>query len=498
MARTPLEHQVTGIDFLKSNTGCILADTMGLGKSYQATQAAHDLTGGGVVICPATLKVNWAREILEVDDDAHVVILDGSNVYEYHQGDGTQWLIVNYDILERADIQKKVLWLQGTTLILDEAHYIKSKTAKRTKAVLKLVDSFKHVFELTGTPVMNRPEELFSLLAALKHPLADNWYSYVYRYCAAHKVEFSRIEKDDHGRIVFDERGNPKRRKYSFLNTSGASNLDELAEKLKPIYLRRTKEVLGDKLPAKVITNVEVDIADEWRKKYHSTWDDYLEYLRNAPEGTQGTSISNAQMAQHIIELGKLKQVASLAKIDRVVADVANVVEQGEKVIVFTQYSETIKRVVAELKAKKIKTVKIDGSDNLQSRQKAVDAIQEGDAMVLVGNIKAAGTGLNLFAASQVRFIDMEWTPALHDQAEDRAHRYGQKRQVNVYYYIAKDTVDEDIVELLEKKSQIIKAILEGETSSTKDITKDAIKRIIEKQALYTGTAAWPYLLQHL
>lgn len=488
MAKKPLEHQIEGIDFLKKARKAILADVPGLGKTLQSVAAAYQKTKGGVVLCPASLKVNWAREILEVDDDAHVVILDGGSVYEYHQGEGSQWLIVNYDILDREDIKKKVRWLNGRTMILDEAHYIKSRTTKRTKAALELVADAPYVFLLTGTPVMNRPEELYTLLRAIDHPLGQKWFNYVKRYCGARKVEFYRTVKDERGRVMYDRYNQPVKRKYSFLDTSGATNLDELNRKLENVYLRRTKEVLGDKLPAKIISNIEVTLNKEWQKAYQSTWHDYLEYLRNAPEGVDKPSIINAQLAQHIIELNKLKQVASLGKVERVVEDVLNVVEQGEKVLVFTQYTETLKTLVTQLRTKKVKVVKIDGSDSLQNRQKAVDAIQDGDATVLVGNIKAAGIGLNLYAASQVRFIDMEWTPALHDQAEDRAHRYGQERQVNVYYYIAKDTVDEDIVDLLAKKNQIIQAILEGEATNTKDITKQAIKRIISKQRLYTTT----------
>ncbi len=483
--RTPLDHQVEGIEFLKTHQRAILGDEPGLGKSYQSAQSAYDLTNGGVVICPASIKVNWAREILAVDDDAHIVILDGSKLHEYHQGEGSQWLIVNYDILDRNDIKKKVRWLNGRAMILDEAHYIKNKTNKRTKAALELVEDSEYVFLLTGTPVTNRPEELFTLLQAIKHPVAltDNaWFRYVHRYCAAEKVVFYRTEKDENGRIIFDQYGKPKKRKYQFLDTSGASNLDELRQLMAPYYLRRKKEILGDKLPAKIIENIEIDLTKEWREEYSTVWDDYLEYLRSDLDGVDVRKIRNAQMAQHIIELGKLKQVASKAKIPRVVEDVANIVEQGEKVLVFTQFTETLEQTVKELRKKKIKVVKIDGSDNTQARQKAMDAIQEGDAMVLVGNIKAAGTGINLYAASQVRFIDMEWTPALHDQAESRAHRYGQQKQVNVYYYVGKDTVDEDIIELLDKKAQIIQAILEGGEIDERDITKDAIKRIVEKQ----------------
>lgn len=499
-ASVPLfPHQQEGVAFLVEHQKAILADEMGLGKTRQAILAALQITKGGIVLCPASLKTNWAREILLVDPDANIAIADAAATYHYNTGDGysSNWYIANYDIADRERIGSEIGAFMPTTLILDEAHYIKSSSTNRTKAALRYADMASAVFLLTGTPILNRPMELYTLLEAIDHPLAftkdgkPNWYGYARRYCAAYQREFWRIVKDKSGKVVIDpSTGRPMRRKFSFLDTSGASHLDELAEKLSTAYLRRTKEILGDKLPAKIIDNVPIEIAPEYRKAYESAWDDYMTYLQNAPEGSEKKDLGNIDLARHIIEINKLKQVASRGKVPHVVEAAAEIIENGEKVIIFTQYKETLANIVAELKARKIRGVKLSGDDNAQARQTAVDYFQHKDEIkAFVANIKAGGVGLTLTAASTVLFADMEWTPALHSQAEDRAHRIGQNRLVNVHYYVAKETVDEDIVDLLGKKQQVITKVLAGEAGTTRDITKDAVKRIMERaRAVHSPT----------
>lgn len=473
-------HQLEGAAFLAEKQKAILADEMGLGKTRQAIVAANKLSKGGVVFCPASLKTNWAREILLVDPDANVAIADAAATYHYNTGDGysSNWYVANYDIIDRERVEAEILAHMPTTLIMDEAHYIKNSTAIRSKAALKYAKVAVNVFLLTGTPIMNRPMELYALLKAIDHPLTQSksgWYSFARRYCGGFMREFWRVVRDP-------KTGQMVRRKIQFLDTSGATHLDELAVKLAPVYLRRTKDILGDSLPAKIIDNTIVEIAPEYRKQYEGAWDTYMEYLMNHPEGEKEKNLVNVELARHIIEINKLKQVASRGKVPHVVEAAAEVVEQGEKVIIFTQYRETLVQIVAELRARKIRGVKLSGDDNPQARQTAVDFFQNDDSIkVFVANIKAGGIGLTLTAASTVLFADMEWTPALHSQAEDRAHRIGQSRLVNVHYFIAKDTVDEDIVELLEKKQQVITHVLAGKAGSTRDITKDAIKRIAER-----------------
>lgn len=464
-------HQVTGVEFLRKAKKAILADAMGLGKTRQAIVAADQELGDKVVVCPASLKENWAREIRQAGVEDTIEIIDGANRYTYYESESPYtWVIVNYDVLDRYAEDLAAC----SVGIYDEAHYIKNSSTKRTKAALKLAKGLEVLYLLTGTPVLNRPEELFTLLKAIEHPLGRSWYSYVLRYCNGHKREFRRKVLLPNGRYEY--------KLVQFLDTGGASNLDELAVKIAPAYLRRTKDELGDKLPAKIVDTIKVELPDEYKAKYATAWQTYMDYLENDPDGVDMRKLVNAQMTRHLIELGKLKQIASQGKIDRVVADVVDIVEQGEKVLIFTQYTETVRLLKEKLQAKKIKSVSLTGADDMNQRQKAVDEIQNGATQVFIGNIQAAGVGLTLTAANTVLFTDMAWTPALNQQAEDRAHRIGQHKQVNVHYYLAKDTVDQDIAELLGVKQEIIDKILSGQAGSSRDITADLVRKIVEKQ----------------
>jgi len=480
-----LDFQVDGATFLADIKKGILGDEMGVGKTRQAIAAALKTGSSMIVFCPAAgdLKNKWGREILNFDEEANIEIIDGTKCRVFNEGMGTRWLIVNYDVIGREANRERILGYMPGILIMDEAHYIKNSKSKRTKEALKYAQVALAVYLLTGTPVLNRPMELFTLLQAIEHPLTMKkyaWYVYARRYCGGRNVEFYRT--------VVDPATNRRiKRKFKFLETKGATNLEELKKHIEPHYLRRTKAVLGDKLPEKIITNVEIEIPKEYQKQYESAWGEYITKLILS-EDTENEDIINAQLAQHIIELNKIKQIVSLGKVDAIVKDVLNMVEQDEKVIVFTQYRETLDTIKEKLEGKKIGVVKIDGRDKANEREKAVHNFQEDEeTKVLVGNIKAAGIGIDLTAASTVLFADMEWTPAVHQQAEDRAHRYGQKRLVNVYYYVGKDTVDEEILDMLDRKNQIISRILEGEdTGGKEDITKQTIKRIINKKVINT------------
>lgn len=476
--KEPFKHQIEGRNFLVEKRKAILADQMGLGKSFTSIMAAEDLGITNLVLCPASLKTNWAREILSVNEQANITILSGSKEEPYSQGFSSKWLIVNYDIVYKKENYEKIKNGGFETVILDEAHYIKNHGSKRTKATLTLVAGIRNRFLLTGTPIMNRPEELYTLLKAIDHPLGASWYSYVLRYCGAYWRRTRKMKMNPH---------TGQMEEIKFLDTSGATNLQELQTKLQPAYLRRTKEILGESLPAKIITNVLVDLSKEDRKKYEIAWDEYMNYLENNPiifsdmtEEERQQKMENIIQARHLVELQKLKQVASHAKLERIVEDVQNIVEQGEKIIIFTQYTETLRNLRGELRKAGILAVTLSGEDDQNARQCSIDQFQRNqNVKVFIGNIKAAGVGITLTAASTVIFADLEWTPALHEQAMDRAHRIGQGRQVNVYYYIAKDTIEEHIMKVLGIKNEIINKILEGKKER---ITSQSVMTMLLKE----------------
>lgn len=455
------EHQKEGVKFLESRSGVILADEMGLGKTMQAIVASK---GDTLIVCPTTLKTNWAREIEMALGKQSIKIYSGSKIEEYSRGVRNFW-IINYDVL--AKHLDALLALYPETLILDEAHYIKNNASARSKATLKLCDAISRVYLLTGTPVANRPIEYYNLLKAIKHPIARDYYGFAKRYCGAFRQELKG------GR--------------SFLNVSGASNLIELHEKTKDCMLRRTKDKVTN-LPPKIRAIVPVEMTADFKKQYATAWQDYLKCFNQTVTADQfktlkeyDEKVENTLMARHMIELQKLKQITSLAKIDRLEEDIKNILEQENKVIIFTQYKETMRQIRVRLIKNRIASVSIDGETPQSRRQEAVDIFQTNEKVkVFLGNIKACGVGITLTKASIVVFADLDWTVTSHDQAEDRAHRIGQAGTVNVYYYVIKGTVEDKIIELLTKKRETIAQIIEGKTNrvTNTSVASDLLKSL--------------------
>jgi len=496
------EHQKQGVSFLKERKRAILADDMGLGKTRQAIVAAYeDGAKNVIVICPASLKINWQREILMVLPQANIFVVESGPEKLIPQAEWSrQWIVVNYDMLPKYLSQIKGFIAEGKidTAIVDESHYIKGKATIRTKNTLAILDSLPRVYCLTGTPILNRPAELFNQLAAIKHPLGRARGAYMIRYCGAKTKTMVHDLKTNNRFFVMPNKAFPFRmnkdryRVYTWTDETGATNLDELRESVKGFVLRRTKdEVLN--LPGKIISIQVCEFTKEWRRAYDTAWDDYIAQITSNPE--PGKDIDNILGAQQLVELVKLKQVCSQAKIEQIVEDTKNAVAQGQKVIIFSQFTRTIHSIADGLQAakkgsryndatEKVQCVTLTGADSQEARQKAVDAFQEKeDVKVMVANIKAGGVGLNLTAASIVIFADMEWSPEIHAQAEDRAHRIGQTGTVNVYYYVMAESIEEDIVEILQEKKEIIQQITQGgarkkQTSMVQEFQKRLAERL--------------------
>lgn len=458
------EHQKTGIEFLKKTGKAILADSMGLGKTRQAIVAAKETTGGAIVICPASLKINWQREINLIYPTDQVVIVQGSKTPNLN---ADNWIIINYDILKKQPWLYQELHRLGT-LILDEAHYIKGKSM-RAKATIDLSLIAKQVYCLTGTPIMNRPIELFNLLVAIKHHLGRERGAYAKRYCGAFKRSFFH---------------KGLKRMLYFTDESGATNLDELRKSIDAVFLRRKKEDVLD-LPERLISIEEVKMSPEAKKEYKEAWVSYLEFLKEAALTEQ--QMDNILMARHLVEIQKLKQICSQAKVEAMGRDIENAVDAEEKVIVFSQYTDTINMLAAEMMGKGISYETLTGQDDMETRQAAIDKFQKDpETKVFIANIKAGGVGISLTAASIVMFADMDWSPEVHNQAIDRAHRIGQKKMVNAYFYICPETIEDDIIQILNDKKGVLDKVVEGGVDKIKMQSTQAefLKRIAKKTAV--------------
>ena len=420
-------HQSEGIAFLLSRKRAILADDMGVGKTRQAIASleAGMLEGRILVVCPASLKLNWKREILMVDPHASIEVIG----VDRDGGDDARWIIVNYDLLgKHAERLHDVDW---GGVILDEAHFIKN-ASKRTSHCLRLlgvqadarapVIGPEYVFLLTGTPMTNRPKDLFNLFRCVGHPSGRSFLSFARRFCDAYRNDFGWV-------------------------TTGASNLDELNLLLKEISIRRLKnEVL--ELPPKVRTWVPVDIA-------HS------KSALNAIEGFlgwySGTDPSQPNDTEFLARLTKVRTSLHKAKQKAVEERIKDVLAVGEKVVVFTCFTDGIERHKKKLGDL---AVTITGADSPEKRMNAVDRFQSDPVVrVAVCNIIAGGVGITLTAGTHVIFQDLDWVPANHNQAEDRCYRMGQENSVTVEYFFAEGTLDAYIGELLERKMDLISAV---------------------------------------
>ena len=424
--RPPLQHQKEAIEKLAGSRRFILADDMGLGKTTCTIIAALE-TGAKkiLIICPASLKINWQREI-ENYSDRPVFISEGKKF-----STESDFVIVNYDILKNFhDTKEKDNSLLNQSnfdlVILDEAHMISNPQAQRTKIINHFVKNIKRVWLLTGTPMTSRPMNYYNLLNIIESPVAQNWMAYAIRYCQGYQFMAGR-------RKVW--------------NVTGASNLEELRDRTSKQILRRLKEDVLD-LPDKIISPVYLRLKS---KEYEELMGEYYDWFDKNPDEASSLTVQFSKLM-------KVRKVISNEKTKQTIEIVENIIEQGKKVIVFTNFTDSLQTIYKHFEKQ---AVYLDGSCSKPHRQKAVDEFQDNEKIkVFVGNIKAAGVGLTLTSAEVVIMNDLSFVPAEHSQAEDRAYRYGQKNNVLVYYPLYENTIEGAIYDILNRKKQIIRTVM--------------------------------------
>ncbi|MFM1881711.1 MAG: hypothetical protein RJA05_120 [Planctomycetota bacterium] len=432
-------HQVEGLAFLLGRRRAILADDMGLGKTRQSIVAMREAAPEGpwLVVCPASVKRNWQREIhAAIGSDAAVTVVgDAAVPVPTFRG----WVVINYDLLKKHIGGLTALPWAG--LIFDEAHYLKNHTSQRSKLGTRLVTSAPGepaVHCLTGTPLTNRPRDLFPLLQLVKHPLARSFFSFAKKYCGAYDNGYGLV-------------------------TDGASNLEELTLQLHGVMLRRTKDQVLD-LPPKIRTWLDLEVplgtaANDMRQVVEMLVRGVVNQTHGGQRATTDRS-ANRDRVKLLALLTKVRQKLAVAKVKQTVDFVRGALDQGEKVIVFTGFDAPA-RSIAE--AFGDEAVLLTGATPPEQRQKLVDRFQQDpNVRVFVSNLVAGGTGLTLTAATQVVFNDLDWVPANHWQAEDRAYRIGQRRIVQVTYMVAAGTVDTFVHRALSLKAQIVEAVVDG------------------------------------
>lgn len=421
--------QREGIAFIENKNGrCLIADEMGLGKTIQALAwlQLHPELRPVVIVVPASLKLNWEKEIFAWMDKHRVQILYGTKADMNITGD---IIIMNYDILSAwLDPLRQI---KPQVLIADECHLFKNNKAQRTKAVKQLGKHIPHIICLSGTPIINRPIEIFNAIKLIDPTVVKSYWQYGHRYCGARHNGFG----------------------WDF---NGATNTEELHQILtNSIMIRRLKEDVLPELPEK--THCFIPIELENKAEYKFAERNFILWLNDLKGAEAAERASNAQA---LAEVEALKQLAVKGKLRLCIEWIRNVLITENKLVVFATHKFVIAALMEEFG--KI-AVKIDGSVSAANRQKAVDKFQtNSEVRLFVGNLKAAGVGITLTAASKVAILEWPWTPGELAQAPDRLHRIGQKNKVFVYYLMANGTIEEKIALLLDKKRKVLDAVLDG------------------------------------
>ena len=441
--RPPLEHQKEAIQKLVENKKFILADDMGLGKTTSTIIAALE-TGAKkmLIICPASLKINWQREIENYSNRT-------TSIIEGKKWDDADFVIINYDIIKNFHDDKKktesiIVKSKFDLVIIDEAHYVQNSQAQRTKLINDIGRKVERVWLLTGTPITSRPINYFNLLSLIDSPVAQNWMAYVKRYCNGFQFQAGRRK---------------------IWNVSGASNLEELRDRTSPLVLRRLKENVLD-LPEKIITPVYLRLKSN---EYEELMGEYYDWYDKNGESDS--------LTLQFTKLTKVRQVIAEEKTKATIELCENIIEQGKKVIVFTNFTKSLEMILQHFGKN---AVRLDGQMSQKERQLSVDRFQnEEDVTIFVGNIKAAGVGITLTAAEAVVMNDLSFLPSDHSQAEDRSYRYGQKNNVLVYYPIFDNTVEGIIYDILKKKKNIFETIM-GDNENSMDSVEEIMNLINE------------------
>lgn len=441
----PYEYQREGILFGLERHRLLIGDEPGLGKTLQSigivdTASAYPC----LVICPSSLKINWQREFEKFTDKKALVLDNATRTsWPYLLGMGMFHVaIVNYESLKKFfvwDIKggktftlKDVVFNRDINIfksvIMDESHRLKDPTAQQTMFTRGIVEGKEWRILLSGTPVVNHAQDLVAQLAIM-------------------------------GRLLSDFGGRGK-----FLADYGENeNLSELSDKLyDTCMIRRVKAKVLTQLPDKTRTDLYVEISN--RDEYDLAAADLAAYLREYTECTD-RDIRRKMRMEALVKFMTLRSLASKGKVKQATDFIRNFLANGKPLIVFC----SLKEIVKALQKQFPDAVRVTGDDSLAEKQAAVDAFQSGEAQLIICSIKAAGVGLTLTASSNVAFVEFPWTYADCCQCEDRAHRIGQKNNVNCYYLIGRSTIDPVLYNIIHKKRSIANQIM----ASDDDIPTD-------------------------
>lgn len=451
MTSTLYEFQRAGVRFLVRASRALLGDDMGLGKTAQALIACEISSKRILVICPNTLKGHWETEIGKWAPGAYVSVLRGSRKKKKETIEGCPeygFLVANIETV-RGDLINDLYTARWDTIIVDEAHSIKNRRSLQTLGVRRLAARAERVYLLTGTPIMNRVDELWSPLHILYPKQYPSFWTFVRRHTVVYRKEIIVYSKQKMRRIA----------KSIWVIDGKPTRPEELRAEIAPVFLRREKEEVFPDMPPKIYQKVWLDMEGEQLRIYRD-----IERTAMAEIDDDTTVITAGILAQ----LTRCKQVAVSpgliggspegVKIDALM-DILHGTSQ--KVLVFSQFAEAIKLVAERLEAENIGHVVFIGETKEKDRDGIIKHFQTApEARVFLTTTQAGGAGITLTAASLVVFLDKHWTPATNEQAVDRTRPHMQTRSVQIIELLARNSVDELIESVLTGKASIIEAVI--------------------------------------
>jgi hypothetical protein len=436
--------QWAGVRYALDARRTFIADEQGLGKTVEALAAIEaDGAFPAVVVCPASLKLNWERETAKWLPHREVVVIEGRSAVP-PTGEIT---ILNYEIV--AAHRESLGRLKPRALIVDESHYVKNPQAKRTRAVRRLADTVVAGglrLALSGTPVLNHAEELVSQLRVIGR-LSD----------FGSGAQFARRFRGE----LSEERLHWHLRRSCFI--------------------RRLKSEVLPQLPAKRQVVVPVALGNE--REYRLAEDDVIAWLRTQPLDLRelNAKIATTLRAERLAQLGTLQRLAARGKLGAALAWIGDFLESGEPLVVFARHIEVQEAVLARFPG----AAHLLGRDSTAARDATVSAFQDPDGpRLLIAATRVAAQGITLTRASNVAFLELEWTPAMHDQAEDRCHRIGQRDAVTAWYLLAANTIDETMATLIQRKRGIVAAVTDGQRADADGLVDGVVRELREGRPL--------------
>ena len=467
-------YQKTGYKWLKTldnyKFGGILADDMGLGKTIQMlsiiagyveeSNLQEDNNRASIVICPSSLTLNWQNEAQKFTNKLKTLVIRGTAQERKRQIEmiGEYDLVItSYDLLKRdIEIYKEKKY-QFRFAIADEAQYLKNSNTQNAKAVKEILADTRYA--LTGTPIENSLAELWSIFDYIMP-------GYLFGY-KKFKTEYEiPIIKENNQRAM---------KKLKML--------------IEPFVLRRTKKEVLTELPEKTITVLNNQMKEEQEKIY-------LNYLAQAKQDVAETINARGFEKSHIQVLAALTRLRQIcchpglfikdyqdgsSKLEQCIEIVKDATEAGHKILLFSGYTSMFEIIEKELNKNSISYFKLIGSTKVDERIRMVDEFNANkDIKVFLISLKAGGTGLNLTGADMVIHYDPWWNASAENQATDRAYRIGQKNNVQVYKLITKNSIEEKIYDLQQKKSELIDNVLDTKTSFISKLSKEDIMKLFE------------------